>query len=97
MWFLCTNTVSYSHIDVVCKLYSQVFVVAVGGSECPEVIDDCPATVSGQALDAYLPRLGPYRDLQVFHYVKHTWEANQCPQPHKQKMASCISVAGGSV
>lgn len=37
--------------------------------------------LSGQDLDAYLPRLGPYRDLQIFHHVKHTWEDSQYPMP----------------
>lgn len=47
MWFMCT--VSSSHINVVCKLYSQVFAAAVGGSECPVVTDDCPACLLAKA------------------------------------------------
>lgn len=71
-----------SHVSVVCKLYSQVFEEAVCGSEHPEFVDDCPAAVvSGQDLDADLPRPGPLRGLQASHYTRRTWLANQCPVP----------------
>lgn len=70
------------HINEVSKLYSQVSVETVRGSEHREAVDDRPAAeVPVQDLDADLPGPRPVRSIPAPHYTRGTRGADQGPLP----------------